>query len=152
MLYKFFSACYNMRVIKRNAQRFRLVTLNSSSFSPLSYMDRAQDRKALRLIHFLQIRPQRALPAAVGCAFLRKSAAGATALPVAVGCAFFRQSVSCAREFLSGKFSWQAGRSILRVFTRRGAAANIKGRPLSERIRKGASLFFIGSKLKLLPP
>lgn len=52
LLYKFFSTCYNMRVIKRNAQRFRLVTLNSSSFSPLSYMDWAQNRKALRLIHF----------------------------------------------------------------------------------------------------
>ena len=41
-----------MRVIKRNARCFRLVTSLSSSFSPLSYMDRAQNRKALCPIHF----------------------------------------------------------------------------------------------------
>ena len=51
LLYIFSLRKYNMRVIKRNAQRFRLVTFNSSSFSPLSYMDRAQNRKALRPIH-----------------------------------------------------------------------------------------------------
>ena len=48
-----------MRVIKRNAKRFRLVTFNSSSFSPLSYMDRAQNRKALCPIHFCRIHGQR---------------------------------------------------------------------------------------------
>lgn len=53
LLYFFFCIEYNMTVIKRNAQRFRLVTFYSSSFSPLSYMDQAQNRKALRLIHFL---------------------------------------------------------------------------------------------------
>ena len=52
MLAFFFEACYNMRVIKRNARCFRLVTSLSSSFSPLSYMDRAQNRKALCPIHF----------------------------------------------------------------------------------------------------
>ena len=52
MLAFFFRACYNMRVIKRNARCFRLVTSLSSSFSPLSYMDRAQNRKALCPIHF----------------------------------------------------------------------------------------------------
>lgn len=52
MLAFFFGACYNMRVIKRNARCFRLVTSLSSSFSPLSYMDRAQNRKALCPIHF----------------------------------------------------------------------------------------------------
>ena len=45
-----------MRVIKRNARCFRLVTSLSSSFSPLSYMDRAQNRKALCPIHFCRIR------------------------------------------------------------------------------------------------
>ena len=49
-----------MRVIKRNARCFRLVTSLSSSFSPLSYMDRAQNRKALCPIHFL-LRRQRKL-------------------------------------------------------------------------------------------
>ncbi len=56
MLAFFFEACYNMRVIKRNARCFRLVTSLSSSFSPLSYMDRAQNRKALCPIHFCRIR------------------------------------------------------------------------------------------------
>ena len=56
MLAFFFEACYNMRVIKRNARCFRLVTPLSSSFSPLSYMDRAQNRKALCPIHFCRIR------------------------------------------------------------------------------------------------
>ena len=60
MLAFFFEACYNMRVIKRNARCFRLVTSLSSSFSPLSYMDRAQNRKALCPIHFCREKKARA--------------------------------------------------------------------------------------------
>ena len=52
-LYKFRRGTYNKGVIRRRTRCSRLITFQCSSFSPLSYLDRAQNRKALRPVQFL---------------------------------------------------------------------------------------------------
>ena len=81
-----------MRVIKRNAQRFRLVTLNSSSFSPLSYMDLAQNRKALRQIHFSAVLQEAPCAGGYFVREMKKSEGGKFALPRF----FYLPKTSCA--------------------------------------------------------